>query len=220
MLGGYNTYMTVAVTTPAGSVALSGDLTPVDNAQGLIIFVHGSGSSRLSERNRYVARVLNDAHLATLLADLLTPEEERLDARTAEFRFNIPLLAERTGHMIDWAQSHDDVKQLPIGLFGASTGAAAAIIAATERPEQTRAVVSRGGRGDLAGPWLPRLQAPLLLIVGGLDTAVLELHEQILPQLQTHYSYEIVPGATHLFEEPGTLDVVANLAIAWFQRYL
>jgi pimeloyl-ACP methyl ester carboxylesterase len=185
---------------------MTGDFTVPDNAQGLVIFVHGSGSGRFSTRNRHVARLLNEAHFATLLADLLTP--------------NIPLLAERTGHMIEMAQSREDVNRLPIGLFGASTGAAAAIIAAAERPEQVRAVVSRGGRGDLAAPWLPQLQAPLLLIVGELDTAVLELHEQILPQLQSHYSYEIVPGATHLFEEPGTLDVVANLAIAWFQRYL
>lgn len=209
-----------AVSIPAGRVALSGDLTVVDKAQGLVIFVHGSGSSRLSGRNRYVARLLNEAHFATLLADLLTPEEEALDARTAALRFDIPMLAQRTIGMIDWARAHKPAKQLPVGLFGASTGAAAAIIAAAERPDLTRAVVSRGGRGDLAGPWLERLKAPLLLIVGGLDSSVIELHEQIVPRLHAEYSYEIVPGASHLFEEPGKLDIVAKLAIAWFTRYL
>lgn len=197
-----------------------GDLTLGENAQGLVIFVHGSGSSRRSSRNRYVAKLLNDARFATLLADLLTPDEEALDARTAALRFDIPMLAERTVNMIDWACAHTQTKHLPIGLFGASTGAAAAIIAAAERPEETRAVVSRGGRGDLAGPWVERLQAPLLLIVGERDEAVIALHDQMLAHLKAHYEYEIVPGATHLFEEPGALDVVARLAADWFERYV
>jgi putative phosphoribosyl transferase len=195
-------------------------MTLANNAQGLVIFVHGSGSSRLSKRNRYVARLLDEGGFSTLLADLLTPEEETLDARTAELRFDIPMLARRTISMIDWAHAHEPTKKLPVGLFGASTGAAAAIIAAAERPEQTRAVVSRGGRGDLAGPWFERLQAPLLLIVGTLDYPVLELHEQMLPRIRAQYRYETIPGATHLFEEPGTLDAVAKLAAAWFKRYL
>ena len=130
------------------------------------------------------------------------------------------MLAQRTENMLDWAQSQEPLEALPIGLFGASTGAASAIIAAARRPTQTRAVVSRGGRGDLAGPWLERLQAPLLFVVGALDTPLLKLHEQMLPRLRAKYSYEIVDGATHLFEEPGKLDIVANLAVAWFTRYL
>jgi putative phosphoribosyl transferase len=208
------------VSIPAGNIELSGDLTLADNAQGLVIFVHGSGSSRLSSRNRHVALMLNDGGFATLLADLLTPEEEAIDTRTATLRFDIPMLAERTVKMIDWAHSYEPVNYLPVGLFGASTGAAAAIIAAAQRPDEASAVVSRGGRVDLAGSWLEQLHAPLLMIVGGLDFPVIHLHEKILPQLSCPYRYEIVPGATHLFEESGALNSVAQLAIKWFQRYL
>ncbi len=208
------------VTIPAGNIELSGDLTLARNAQGLVIFVHGSGSSRLSSRNRYVARLLNDSGFATLLADLLTPEEEAIDTRTASLRFDIPMLAERTVRMIDWAHSYEPVTYLPVGLFGASTGAAAAIIAAAQRRNETSAVVSRGGRVDLAGSWLEQLHAPLLMIVGGLDFPVAHLHEKILPRLSCQYGYDVVPGATHLFEEPGALDAVAQLAAGWFQRYL
>lgn len=209
-----------AVTIWAGNAELSADLTSAERAQGLVIFVHGSGSSRMSSRNRYVAGTLNDRGFSTLLADLLTPEEDAIDARTAALRFDIPLLAERTVTMIDWAQADESVNALPVGLFGASTGAAAAIIASARRSERTGAVVSRGGRIDLAGPSLERLRAPLLAIVGGLDFPVMELHERVLPRIAATHAYEIVPGATHLFEEPGALQSVAKLAGEWFQRYL
>ncbi|MGZ3499125.1 MAG: dienelactone hydrolase family protein [Vulcanimicrobiaceae bacterium] len=210
----------IPVSIACGKAQLSGDLTLVDDAKGLVVFVHGSGSSRFSTRNRYVARQLNRGGLATLLADLLTPEEEAVDARTAALRFDIPMLAERTVRMIDWSRSHESVDFLPVGLFGASTGAAAAIIAASRRPNETSAVVSRGGRVDLAGSSLEELRAPLLMIVGALDATVIDLHRSVLPRLKCEHRYVVVPGATHLFEEPGALDTVAGLAARWFQQHL
>ncbi len=164
--------------------------------------------------------MLNGAGFATLLADLLTPAEEAIDAKTARLRFDIPMLAERTIHMIDWARSDESIGYLPVGLFGASTGAAAAIIAASRRREEICAVVSRGGRVDLADSALEQLHSPLLMIAGGLDLAVLDLHEKVLPRLRCRHRYEIVPQAAHLFEEPGALNAVASLAAGWFQRYL
>ncbi|MGZ3509866.1 MAG: dienelactone hydrolase family protein [Vulcanimicrobiaceae bacterium] len=210
----------IPVSIPSGKAQLNGDLTLVDDAQGLVLFVHGSGSSRFSTRNRRVARALNDGGLATLLADLLTPEEEAVDAHTAALRFDIPMLAERTVRMIDWARSHESVDFLPVGLFGASTGAAAAIIAASRRPNETSAVVSRGGRVDLAGSSLDEIRAPLLMIVGGLDFPVIDLHRSVLPRIKCEHHYVVIPGATHLFEEPGALDAVADLATGWFQQHL
>lgn len=208
------------VTIRAGSVELAGDLTVVENAHGLVIFVHGSGSSRLSSRNRHVARVLNSHRFATLLGDLLTSEEEIEDQRTAALRFNIPLLADRTVAMIDAAREYEQVKGLPAGLFGASTGAAAAIIAAADRPREVRAVVSRGGRVDLAGDALEVCRAPLLMIVGSADEAVVRLHRLAIPRLECENRLVLVPGATHLFEEPGALDRVADLAAEWFEGHL
>lgn len=184
---------------------------------GVVVFAHGSGSSRHSSRNRHVAEVLNEAGLQTLLLDLLTPDEERVDLETGEHRFNIELLGERVTRTIDWVRRTDDG---PIGLFGASTGAAAALVAAAQRPEEVSAVVSRGGRPDLAGEALPLVRAPTLLIVGGRDLTVLELNRVALAQLLGETELEIVPAATHLFEEPGAIDLVANHAAGWFRRHL
>jgi putative phosphoribosyl transferase len=184
------------------------------------VFAHGSGSGRFSPRNRAVAGVLVDAGLATLLMDLLTPEEEAEDVRTARLRFDIPLLAERVVYAIDWLSSEAILSALPVGCFGASTGAAAALIAAAERPGRVAAVVSRGGRPDLAGDALPRVQAPTLLIVGGRDAEVIRLNQKAQSLLGGESRLEIVPGATHLFEEPGALEQVAMLAREWFLRYL
>jgi len=204
----------------AGDAALVGDLAIPAQTNGLIAFAHGSGSSRVSPRNRFVAQILQQAGLATLLVDLLTVREERIDQETMEWRFNIPLLAGRLAMITEWQQQHSDLRQLPLGYFGASTGSAAALIAAAERPECVKAVVSRGGRPDLAGPFLSRVQAPTLLIVGGNDTAVLELNHQALERLAAKKKLEVVPGATHLFEEPGALDEVARLATEWFHQHL
>src|SRR5690606_17794016 len=187
--------------------------------RGTVIFAHGSGSSRHSSRNRHVADMLHKAGLATLLLDLLTPEEEAEDERTRALRFDIAMLGKRVMHAIDWTAADDRFKDLPIGLFGASTGAAAAIIAAAERSMCVPAVVSRGGRPDLAGDALERVRAATLLIVGGLDTAVIRLNEQAMARLTAPHELAIVPGATHLFEEPGTLDQVATLARHWFLRW-
>jgi putative phosphoribosyl transferase len=183
------------------------------------VFAHGSGSGRFSPRNRAVAGVLVAAGLATLLMDLLTAEEEAEDVRTARLRFDIPLLAERVVYAIDWLSSEAILSALPVGCFGASTGAAAALIAAAERPGRVAAVVSRGGRPDLAGDALPRVQAPTLLIVGGRDAEVIRLNQKA-QSLLGRVRLEIVPGATHLFEEPGALEQVAMLAREWFLRYL
>jgi dienelactone hydrolase len=201
-------------------MAIAMDLSVPQNARGIVIFAHGSGSSRFSPRNRMVADVMGKAHLATLLVDLLTEAEERIDEVTAELRFDIPLLARRVTSSIDWAAAQAETSHLPIGLFGASTGAAAALIAAAERPQLVRAVVSRGGRPDLAESALEIVTAPTLLIVGGRDPEVIELNRQALARLTTVHRLEIVPGATHLFEEPGALDLVARLATDWFLQHL
>ena len=208
------------VQVPAGTVTLDGNLTLPEYAQAIVLFAHGSGSSRHSPRNRYVARVLNEAKLATLLIDLLTLHEEVIDTRTAHLRFDIDLLAERLVDATDWLTQFPDTKHLPIGYFGASTGAAAALAAAAVRPDVVGAIVSRGGRPDLAGSALPRVRAPTLLIVGGDDRQVIELNRAAIAQLRCEKQLVIVPAATHLFEEPGALDEVARLARDWFQRYL
>jgi putative phosphoribosyl transferase len=195
------------------------DLHLPENARGLVIFAHGSGSSRFSSRNRQVADYLNTGHYATLLLDLLTQAEERIDVRTAEFRFDIPRLGRRVIAATEWAMSHPVVRELPIGYFGASTGAAAALIAAAELAA-VRAVVSRGGRPDLAGDALPSVQAPTLLIVGGDDEPVIEMNETALRRMRAPVELAIVPGATHLFEEPGTLEEVERLAVDWLNRHV
>jgi dienelactone hydrolase len=186
----------------------------------LVVFAHGSGSSRFSSRNRAVAHTLEHGGFATLLLDLLTRREEAIDLQTREYRFDIERLSDRVVAAIDWVAGESDVARLPIACFGASTGAAAALMAAAERPNAVRAVISRGGRPDLAGDALPRVQAPTLLIVGGDDDVVIDLNRQAMRRMQAPVSLEIVPGATHLFEEPGTLEEVSRLALAWCQRYL
>ena len=203
-----------------GPRSLNGDLAVPAKPIGLVIFAHGSGSSRLSPRNRYVADVLDQHRLATLLIDLLTPEEEIVDDRTARLRFDIGLLAERLIAIAERTAEVPARHKLAIGLFGASTGGGAALVAAAERPEMFGAIVSRGGRPDLAGPALPRVTAPTLLIVGGADEPVIELNEQAMRQMRCETRLEIVPRATHLFEEPGALERVADLAADWFERHL
>lgn len=205
---------------PAGPVTLEGNLSLPLEPLGLVLFAHGSGSGRHSPRNRHVAEVLNEARLATLLIDLLTAEEERIDQVTAELRFDIDLLASRLVHATDWLGSFGETSALPLGYFGASTGAAAALVAAARRPERTAAVVSRGGRPDLAAPVLARVHAPTLLIVGGADTPVIAFNRSALAALRCEKDLVIIPGATHLFEEPGALDDVADLAAQWFLRHL
>jgi putative phosphoribosyl transferase len=209
------------VTIPQrGEAVVVGDVASPDAAQGLVVFAHGSGSSRHSGRNRQVAASLADRGLATLLMDLLTPEEERVDLRTAEHRFDIPLLAERLVGAVDWLAEQAWSRDLRVGLFGASTGGGAALVAAAQRPGAVGAVVSRGGRPDLAGSALPQVQAPTLLVVGGADEVVLGLNRQALEQLRCEARLEVVPGATHLFEEPGALERVADLAAGWFTSHL
>lgn len=209
-----------SVQIAAGDVTLAGDLSIPQEAMGLVLFAHGSGSSRFSPRNRFVAQVLQAGGLATLLFDLLTAGEEEIDLHTRHLRFDIPLLAGRLVAATDWVLQQPTLAQFKIGYFGSSTGAAAALIAATQRPEVVRAVVSRGGRPDLALPVLPQVQAPTLLIVGGNDQPVIQMNEQALAQLCTEAKLEIVPGASHLFEEPGTLETAARLACEWFQHHL
>lgn len=201
-------------------VRLLGNLFLKEGAQGLVVFAHGSGSSRLSPRNQHVARALNRYGLSTLLFDLLTAEEDVVDRQTSEYRFDIPLLGRRLVEVTDWIFQQSDLQALNIGYFGSSTGAAAALIAAAQRPDVTKAVVSRGGRPDLADNALPRVQAPTLLIVGALDTVVIELNEKAKAQMHGTVKLEIIPGATHLFEEPGKLDEVTRLAGEWFKDYL
>jgi putative phosphoribosyl transferase len=201
---------------PVASAVLGADVAVPGHARGVVVFAHGSGSGRRSPRNRYVAAELRDAGLATVLADLLTPAEEACDALTAELRFDIRLLATRVAALAGWAAADDRTAGLGIGLFGASTGAAAALVAAAERPGTVQAIVSRGGRPDLAGEHLRRVRQPALLIVGGADTVVIGLNRQALGQLAGEARLEIVPGASHLFEEPGTLERVARLAGDWF----
>src|SRR5918992_700447 len=208
----------VRITT--APVTLEGNLTLPEKATGIVLFAHGSGSSRHSPRNRYVARLLNEAKLGTLLVDLLTAEEEVTDMRTAHLRFDIGLLARRLVAVTDWLTQQPHTRAVPIGYFGASTGAGAALVAAAERPEAVAAIVSRGGRPDLAGPALARVRAPTLLIVGSRDVQVIELNRLALAQLRCEKRLEIIPGASHLFEEPGALDAVARLAREWFEHYL
>jgi putative phosphoribosyl transferase len=205
---------------PAGEVALVADIDVPEGAQGAVLFVHGSGSGRHSPRNRYVAGELQSAGLATVLVDLLTAEEEQLDARTGELRFDIGLLATRVVALTDWLVDHEATAGLALGLFGASTGAAAALVGAVSRPEAVAAVVSRGGRPDLAGPELPRVRQPVLLIVGERDEVVIDLNRRAMTQLGGETRLEIVRGATHLFEEPGALEQVAELARGWFALHL
>ena len=204
----------------AGAVSLDGDLALPNDPQGVVLFAHGSGSSRHSPRNRYVAKELRRVGMGTLLMDLLTTEEEEADARTGHLRFDIGLLAERLLAATRWLHAEPETSRLPIGYFGASTGGGAALVAAAEAPEEVSAVVSRGGRPDLAGAALPRVQAPTLLIVGGRDQPVIAMNREALAQLRCEKRMEIVPGATHLFEEPGTLEEVARLAAAWFESHL
>lgn len=204
----------------AGDVTLFGELEIPQGAQGLVVFAHGSGSSRHSPRNHQVARVLRGAQLGTLLFDLLTEDEDLVDQETREHRFDIDLLGARLTAVTDWLRSHAETHQLLLGYFGASTGAAAALVAAAERPEDVAAVVSRGGRPDLAGSHIPRVRAPTLLIVGGVDHPVIEMNRDVLDIFETEAKLEIVPGASHLFVEPGALDEAARLAADWFKRYL
>ncbi|MCC7415548.1 MAG: dienelactone hydrolase family protein [Acidobacteria bacterium] len=208
------------VQVPVGGDRLSGDLVVPASARGLVLFAHGSGSSRLSPRNRFVARDLERRALATLLIDLLTPLEEAIDDRTAELRFDIGMLAHRLVSIVDWVKTHDQLAALPVGLFGASTGAGAALAAAASRPLEVAAVVSRGGRADLAGEALGRVRAPTLLIVGGLDAPVIDMNRSAMRRMTAEVRLEIVPGATHLFPETGALERVADLAGNWFIDHL
>jgi putative phosphoribosyl transferase len=207
------------VQVPAGDATLEGNLVLPPGAGSVVIFAHGSGSGRHSSRNQFVARMLQDAGLGTLLIDLLTAEEEQIDQRTAHLRFDIALLARRVRETVQWVHQ-SGVAPGPCGLFGASTGAAAALVAAAAAPDRVGAVVSRGGRPDLAGEALARVVAPTLLIVGGADHAVIPLNEEALRRLSAPKELIIVPNATHLFPEPGALDEVANLAAGWFRRHL
>jgi dienelactone hydrolase len=209
-----------AIEIPADGALLEGNLNTPPAARGLVVFAHGSGSGRFSPRNRAVAETLVEAGLATLLIDLLTAAEEAVDLRTRRLRFDIPLLGRRVIAAVDWLADEATTKDLAVGCFGASTGAAAALIAAAERPDRVLAVVSRGGRPDLAGEALRRVTAPTLLIVGGNDAEVLRLNRQALQALPGKSRLVVVPGATHLFEEPGALARVAVLARDWFVRHL
>jgi putative phosphoribosyl transferase len=208
----------IEVRIEVGDVVLAGDLVTPEDAIGVVVFAHGSGSSRHSPRNRFVAKTLNGARIGTLLIDLLTREEEVYDRATGELRFDVALLANRLIAAIDWLRA-GPAASLRLGLFGASTGAAAALVAAAERPDDIAAIVSRGGRPDLAAGALPRVRAPTLLIVGSLDRLVLELNQQALEQLPAEKQLVVVTGATHLFEEPGALEEVARLATEWFSRH-
>lgn len=208
------------ISIPADHGYLSGDLCIPEKPDGIVIFAHGSGSSRKSSRNRSVAAFLRSVGFATLLFDLLTPGEEAIDRVTAEFRFNIALLTRRLLAATDWVKTHPDCCKLPVGYYGASTGAAAALCAATQRSGAVKAIVSRGGRPDLALRCLPSVKCPTMLIVGGKDTDVILLNNIALERLNTAKELAIVPGASHLFEEPGTLSDVQRLAASWFLKYL
>jgi putative phosphoribosyl transferase len=209
-----------AVRIPQGEAVIDGDLVVPEPAEGVVVFAHGTGSGRHSPRNRFVAGELQRAGLATLLLDLLTGEEEQVDLRTRHLRFDIGLLARRLLAAGRWVRADDALAGLPVGYFGASTGAAAALIAAAEEPDMVGAVVSRGGRPDLARDGLERVRCATLLIVGGADEAVIDLNRQALARLRADASLEVVPGATHLFEEPGALEAVAHLAQGWFTSHL
>jgi putative phosphoribosyl transferase len=205
---------------PVNRGQIQADLRIPAGANGLVIFAHGSGSSRFSRRNRAVAEFLEADGFGTLLLDLLTREEEAVDVHTSEYRFDIERLAQRVLLATDWMHGREDLKSLPIGYFGASTGAAAALIVAAERPQLVRAVVSRGGRPDLAGRWLPKVLAPTLLIVGGDDEPVIRMNRDAMQEIAGTVELTIVPGATHLFEEAGTLEQVMQRATDWFRRFL
>jgi dienelactone hydrolase len=207
------------VTVAAGTAQLQGDLTVPDSARGLVVFAHGSGSSRHSPRNRFVAESLQRAGLGTLLLDLLTEEEEAEDLRTRRLRFDVAMLGERVVAALDWLGAQEGIAALAVGAFGASTGAAAALIAAAERPDRVAGVVSRGGRPDLAGGALELVRAPTLLIVGDRDTAVVEMNREAMARMRAPTRLELVGGASHLFEEPGALERVAELAAEWFLRH-
>jgi pimeloyl-ACP methyl ester carboxylesterase len=209
-----------AVNVVVGTIRLDGDLSVPNAAKGAVMFAHGSGSSRHSPRNRYVAGVLNEGGLATLLIDLLTADEQEVDLQTAHLRFDIPFLARRLETITEWLSIHPEVRDLKLGHFGASTGAAAALVAAADLPHLVRAVVSRGGRPDLAGESLPRVEAPTLLIVGGADPVVLDLNHQAVDRMHCEKKLQVIPGAGHLFEEPGALSKVAALARDWFLEKL
>jgi dienelactone hydrolase len=210
------------VQVPIEGGELEGKLVIPPDARSLVLFAHGSGSSRFSPRNNHVADMLNQAGLATLLIDMLTAEEDEIDKRTREYRFNIEMLGQRLQTTIDWLNDYDDTANLHIGLFGASTGAAAALIAAANQPDDVSAVVSRGGRADLAGEKLSDVRTPTLLIVGGKDRQVIGMNQEAMEQMpdSTETEIKIVQGASHLFEEPGKLDEVANLAAGWFREHL
>ena len=210
----------VLISIPIHSVNLPGNLNLPEAAQGIVLFAHGSGSSRHSPRNRFVAEVLQESGFGTLLIDLLTEEEEGMDYYTSQLRFNINLLATRLVGVTDWLLQNESTRDLKIGYFGASTGAAAALVAATQRPQQVSAIVSRGGRPDLASSVLYRVKAPTLLIVGGYDEPVIAMNQSAFAQLQVETELKIVPKATHLFEESGALETVAQLASQWFQSHL
>lgn len=211
-------YEQVQILTP--DVELEGDLFAPDGAHGVILFAHGSGSSRTSPRNRFVADILQEAGFTTVLMDLLTAAEEEEEQETRHLRFDIALLAQRLVAVMKWLEKEAATMNKPLGLFGASTGAAAALVAAAQRPSQVKAVVSRGGRPDLAGASLASVMAPTLLIVGGADTEVVAFNREALEQLRGPTELEVIPDAGHLFEEPGALDRVAELASAWFQKYV
>jgi pimeloyl-ACP methyl ester carboxylesterase len=209
-----------AIQIPAAGVVIDGDLRVPDQAAGIVLFAHGSGSSRFSRRNRQVAEFLEAGGFATLLVDLLTPDEETIDVRTREFRFDVERLGHRVVAAVDWVDTYHQTTGLPVCCFGASTGAAAALIAAAERPDRVHAVVSRGGRPDLAADALPLVQAPTLLIVGGADVQVIALNRDAMRRMTAPTRLEIVPGATHLFEEPGALEQVCHLAADWCTQHL
>jgi dienelactone hydrolase len=210
----------VQVKIPAGDVVLDGELLVPENAIGIVLFAHGSGSSRHSTRNRFVSSVLREGNMATLLFDLLSPDEESIDLHTAQLRFDVAFLAERLIASVDWISRKEQTLHLPIGLFGASTGAGAALVAAAQRSRLVGAVVSRGGRPDLAEDILPMVEAPSLLIVGGRDRAVIELNRRAFDSLRCEKHLEIIHGATHLFEEPGALEQVSALARDWFMAHV
>jgi putative phosphoribosyl transferase len=214
------TSMESALKIPVGSVEVEGSLFLPSDAKGVVVFAHGSGSSRFSPRNQYVAKEFNKASMGTLLFDLLTADEEEEDAVTAEYRFNISLLTQRLMGATEWLKNDAQTKNLALGYFGASTGAAAALIAAAKLPGDVAAVVSRGGRPDLAGEYLAQVRAPMLLLVGGWDEEVIGLNRQAQSQMTNENKLVIIPGATHLFEEPGKLEEVAKFSTEWFKRFL
>jgi dienelactone hydrolase len=219
-MNGSNAMQQIEVIIPTAGVSLAGNLIVPEAAEGIVLFVHGSGSSRFSPRNRFVAGLLNEAGFATLLFDLLTIDEHQLDQQTRQLRFDINMLTQRLSGTIDWVCKKDTTSGLRIGLFGASTGAAAALVTAAEKPDMVFAVVSRGGRPDLAGNSLSKVKAPTLLIVGANDPQVLELNRTASQSLGGEFRLEIIPGASHLFEEPGTLEEATSFAREWFKQYL